>query len=68
MTVKLYRGDLPADFNPGLSIAIDTETLGLKPGRDKLCLVQISTGDGNAALVQIDRDTFEAPNFPLRTI
>jgi ribonuclease D len=63
MTVKLYRGDLPADFNPGPSIAIDTETLGLKPGRDKLCLVQISTGDGNAVLVQIDRDTFAAPNL-----
>jgi ribonuclease D len=63
MTVKLYRGDLPADFNPGSSIAIDTETLGLKPGRDKLCLVQISTGDGNAVLVQIDRDSFEAPNL-----
>jgi ribonuclease D len=63
MTVKLYRGDLPADFNPGPSIAIDTETLGLKPGRDKLCLVQISTGDGNAVLVQIDRDSFAAPNL-----
>ena len=63
MTVKLYRGDLPADFDPGSSIAIDTETLGLKPGRDKLCLVQISTGDGNAVLVQIDRDTFAAPNL-----
>jgi ribonuclease D len=63
MTVKLYRGDLPADFIPGSSIAIDTETLGLKPGRDKLCLVQISTGDGNAVLVQIDRDTFAAPNL-----
>lgn len=63
MTVKLYRGDLPADFNPGTSIAIDTETLGLKPGRDKLCLVQISTGDGNAVLVQLDRDTYDAPNL-----
>ena len=63
MTVKLYRGDLPADFNSGPSIAIDTETLGLKPGRDKLCLVQISTGDDNAVLVQIDRDTFAAPNL-----
>jgi ribonuclease D len=63
MTVKLYRGDLPADFDAGTSIAIDTETLGLKPGRDKLCLVQISTGDGNAVLVQIDRDTFAAPNL-----
>ena len=63
MTVKLYRGDLPADFDAGSSVAIDTETLGLKPGRDKLCLVQISTGDGNAVLVQIDRDTFAAPNL-----
>jgi ribonuclease D len=63
MVVKLYRGDLPADFNAGTSVAIDTETLGLKPGRDKLCLVQLSTGDGNAHLVQIDRDTFSAPNL-----
>ena len=63
MTVKLYRGDLPADFNPGTSVAIDTETLGLKPARDKLCLVQISTGDGNAVLVQMDRSTYHAPNL-----
>jgi ribonuclease D len=63
MVVKLYRGDLPADFDAGTSVAIDTETLGLKPGRDKLCLVQLSTGDGNAHLVQIDRDTFSAPNL-----
>jgi ribonuclease D len=63
MTVKLYRGDLPADFNAGTSVAVDTETLGLKPGRDKLCLVQLSTGDGNAHLVQIDRSSFSAPNL-----
>ncbi len=63
MVVKLYRGDLPADFEAGTSIAIDTETLGLKPGRDKLCLVQISTGDGNAHLVQVDRDTYGAPHL-----
>ncbi len=63
MTVKLYRGDLPADFNPGSSVAIDTETLGLKPARDKLCLVQISTGDGNAVLVQMDRAKYDAPNL-----
>jgi ribonuclease D len=63
MVVKLYRGDLPADFDAGTAIAIDTETLGLRPGRDKLCLVQISTGDSNAHLVQIDRDTFSAPNL-----
>jgi ribonuclease D len=63
MTVKLYRGDLPADFNPGTSIAIDTETLGLKPHRDRLCVVQISTGDGNAALVQFDGKNYQAPNL-----
>ena len=63
MTVKLYRGDLPADFNAGTSVAIDTETLGLKPARDKLCLVQISTGDGNAVLVQMDRTNYHAPNL-----
>jgi ribonuclease D len=63
MTIKLYRGDLPADFNPGTSVAIDTETLGLKPARDKLCLVQISTGDGNAVLVQMDRTKYDAPNL-----
>ncbi len=63
MSVKLYRGDLPADFNPGTSVAIDTETLGLKPARDKLCLVQISTGDGNAVLVQMDRTKYDAPNL-----
>lgn len=62
MTIKLYRGDLPADFNPGSSIAIDTETLGLQPHRDRLCLVQISTGDGNAHLVQLDKD-YNAPRL-----
>ena len=63
MSVKLYRGDLPSDFNPGASVAIDTETLGLKPARDKLCLVQISTGDGNAVLVQMDRSNYHAPHL-----
>jgi ribonuclease D len=63
MTVKLYRGDLPADFNPGPAIAVDTETLGLKPGRDRLCVVQISTGDGNAVLVQFDGKSYDAPRL-----
>jgi ribonuclease D len=62
MAVKLYRGDLPADFNPGSAIAIDTETLGLKPQRDRLCLVQISTGDGSAHLVQLDT-AYAAPHL-----
>jgi ribonuclease D len=63
MLVKLYRGDLPATLDLGREVAIDTETLGLNPHRDKLCLVQLSSGDGDAHLVQIDRDTFEAPRL-----
>ncbi len=63
MTIKLHRGDLPADFEAGLSLAIDTETLGLRPARDKLCVVQISTGDGNAHIIQMDRSTYAAPRL-----
>jgi len=55
MANKLYRGDLPADLSFGPSVAIDTETMGLQPHRDRLCLVQLSAGDGNAHLVQIPR-------------
>ncbi|CAO4167290.1 ribonuclease D [Methylorubrum populi] len=50
---RLHRGDLPPDFRPGAAIAIDTETLGLNPHRDRLCVVQISCGDGSAEVVQI---------------
>jgi ribonuclease D len=63
MLVKLYRGDLPATLDLGREVAIDTEAMGLNPHRDKLCLVQLSSGDGDAHLVQIDRDTFEAPRL-----
>lgn len=63
MTIRLHRGDLPDDFRPGDSVAIDTETLGLNPHRDRLCLVQISTGDGDADLVQIAQGQTEAPNL-----
>jgi ribonuclease D len=63
MTIKLHRGDLPADFEAGASIAIDTETMGLRPARDKLCVVQISTGDGNAHIIQMDRSTYAAPRL-----
>ena len=52
-TIRLHRADLPADFAPGRAIAIDTETLGLNPLRDRLCVVQISRGDGDAEVVQI---------------
>ncbi|WP_210496205.1 ribonuclease D [Microvirga antarctica] len=53
MTTRFHRGDLPAGYQPGPSIAIDTETLGLNPHRDRLCVVQISKGDGSADVVQI---------------
>jgi ribonuclease D len=56
MATRFHRGDLPADYRPGSSIAIDTETLGLNPHRDRLCVVQISTGDGDADVVQILKD------------
>ena len=56
MTIRYHRGDLPADYAPGPSIAIDTETLGLNPHRDRLCVVQISRGDGEADVVQILAD------------
>lgn len=56
MTVGFHRGDLPAGWAPGASIAVDTETLGLNPLRDRLCVVQISRGDGDADVVQILRD------------
>ena len=63
MLVKLYRGDLPPTLDLGREVAIDTETMGLSPHRDKLCLVQLSSGDGDAHLVQIGRETFEAPRL-----
>jgi ribonuclease D len=63
MAIKLYKGDLPAGLDFGSSVAIDTETLGLNPRRDKLCLVQLSSGDGNAHLVQLDRSVYDAPHL-----
>ena len=63
MAVKLYKGDLPNGLDLGSSVAVDTETLGLIPRRDKLCLVQLSSGDGNAHLVQLDRTSYDAPNL-----
>jgi ribonuclease D len=63
MAVKLYRGDLPADFVAGPSIALDTETMGLNPRRDRLCVVQLSTGDGNAHVIQIDAKTTDTPRL-----
>jgi ribonuclease D len=53
MTTRYHRGDLPAAYAPGGSIAVDTETLGLDPRRDRLCVVQVSRGDGDAEVVQV---------------
>lgn len=63
MTVELYRGDLSKNLDLGPAVAIDTETLGLNPLRDRLCLAQLSSGDGNAHLVQFDRGAYNAPNL-----
>ena len=63
MTITLHQGDLPDSVDLGPIVAVDTETMGLKPGRDKLCLVQLSSGDGTAHLVQPDRATYDAPNL-----
>jgi ribonuclease D len=63
MTVTLHRGDLPENVSFGDSIAIDTETMGLHPGRDRLCLVQLSSGDGNAHIVQLPKGDYSAPNL-----
>ncbi len=63
MTIRLHAGDLPADHNLGPIVAIDTETLGLEVGRDRLCLVQLSRGDGSADLVQIAPGQKRAPNL-----
>ena len=63
MTIRLHRGDLPDDHKLGPVVAIDTETQGLNPHRDRLCLVQLSGGDGSADLVQIAADQTRAPNL-----
>ena len=63
MTNHLYSNDLPDTLNLGSIIAIDTETMGLNPNRDRLCLVQISAGDGDAHLIQISPNQNSAPNL-----
>ncbi len=63
MTVHYHRGDLPADLDLGPLIAIDTETQGLSLIRDKLCVVQLSAGDGDAHIVQMDRKSYDCPNL-----
>ena len=62
-SIVLHKNDLPAGLSFGPSVAVDTETLGLNVNRDRLCLVQLSSGDGTAHLVQFDGRDFSAPNL-----
>ena len=63
MTIRLHRGDLPDLSRYTGAVAVDTETMGLEPHRDRLCVVQLSPGDGSADVVQIGRDIGPAPNL-----
>jgi ribonuclease D len=63
VTVTYHRGDLPAGLSFGNSVAIDSETMGLNPWRDRLCVVQLSAGDGTAHVVQLPQGQYDAPNL-----
>jgi ribonuclease D len=63
MTIRLHKGDLPPEVRYERAVAVDTETLGLNPHRDRLCLVQLSGGDGNADIVQIAPGQRTAPRL-----
>ncbi len=63
MTITLHQGDLPFAYDPGPSLAIDTETLGLNPHRDRLCVIQLSRGDGAADIVQIAKGQAAPPRL-----
>ena len=63
MTIRLHRGDLPDLSRYTDSVAIDTETMGLHPHRDRLCVVQMSIGDGSADVVQIPKGHTDSPNL-----
>ena len=63
MDIKLHKNDLPKEFEFGNKIAVDCEFMGLNFLRDKLCLVQISSGKSDAHIIQLDRQKYEAPNL-----
>ncbi|MDO9459451.1 MAG: ribonuclease H-like domain-containing protein [Alphaproteobacteria bacterium] len=63
MNVDLHIGDLPDNISFGSCVAIDTEAMGLNPHRDRLCLAQLSAGDGTAHLVRFNMDDYNAPNL-----
>ena len=62
-SIEFHQGDLPQGIDFGASVAVDTETMGLKPGRDRLCLIQLSAGDGVCHLVQFAKGRYGAPNL-----
>ena len=61
--INLHKEDLPDDLDLGDKIAIDCEFMGLNVERDKLCLVQISTGKNDAHIVKLNRNTYNSPNL-----
>ncbi len=63
MNIKLHKNDLPDDLNLGNVIAVDGEFMGLNIRRDPLCLVQVSSGNSDAHIIQLDRSNYEAPNL-----
>jgi len=63
MSTYLHEGDLPDGLSFGASVAVDSETMGLRIGRDPLCVVQLSAGDGHAHLVQLARPAYACPNL-----
>jgi ribonuclease D len=63
MSISLHPGDLPDGLDLGPVVAVDSETMGLQPGRDRLCVVQLSAGDGTAHLVQFSPGIYHAPNL-----
>ena len=63
MTIYLHKGDLPDGLDFGPSVAVDSETMGLRLGRDPLCVVQLSAGNGDAHVVQLRRPAYDAPNL-----
>jgi len=63
VTIHFHEGDLPDGVGFGASVAIDSETMGLRLGRDPLCVVQLSAGDGHAHVVRLNRPGYDAPNL-----
>ena len=63
MTITMHKSDLPDGLDFGAAVAVDSETMGLRAARDRLCVVQLSSGDGTAHLVQFAQDDFAAPNL-----